>query len=62
VADALRREPGLAVELVDGNPGEFTVLVGGRVLARKQGNDLPPIEQVVAAVREAGMPAAGKRT
>jgi hypothetical protein len=61
VADALQKEPGVEVELVDGNRGEFTVLVGGQVVAGKRGDDLPPIEEVVAAVRKAEMPAAGAR-
>jgi len=61
VAEALRKEPGLEVELVDGNRGEFTVLVGGQKVAGKQGDDFPTIEQVVAAVRKAAMPAAGAR-
>jgi hypothetical protein len=62
VAEELRKEPGLEVELVDGNRGEFTVLVDGQVVARKQGDDFPPTEEVVAAVRNAAMPAAGART
>jgi hypothetical protein len=53
VADALRQEPGLQVELVDGNRGEFTVLVDGRVVAGKQGDEFPPTGEVVAAVRKA---------
>jgi hypothetical protein len=53
VAEVLRKEPGLKVELVDGNRGEFTVLVDGRVVAGKQGHDMPPVEEVVAAVRKA---------
>ena len=53
MADTLRKEPGLKVELVDGNRGEFTVLVDGRVVAGKRGNDFPPTEEVVAAVRKA---------
>jgi hypothetical protein len=53
VAAALRQEPGLQVELVDGNRGEFTVLVDGRVVAGKRGDAFPPTEEVVAAVRKA---------
>jgi thiamine biosynthesis lipoprotein ApbE len=37
VADALRKEPGLSVDLIDGNRGEFTVLVDGRTVAGKKG-------------------------
>jgi len=40
------------VEVSDGNRGQFTVLLDGRVIAEK-GESLPEIEQVVAAVRNA---------
>jgi hypothetical protein len=49
----LKHEPGLAVEVVDGNRGEFSVLVNGQVVASKEGDALPGAEEVVAAVREA---------
>jgi hypothetical protein len=49
----LRKEPGVEVELVDGNRGEFTVLVDGRVVAEKGLIFKPSVEQVVKAVREA---------
>jgi hypothetical protein len=53
VADALRKEPGVEVELVDGNRGEFTVLVDGQVVARKGLLFKPSLDKVVKAVREA---------
>jgi hypothetical protein len=53
VADALKREPGVQVEVVDGVKGEFTVSVDGQEVARK-GDNLPPADEVVAAVRDAG--------
>jgi hypothetical protein len=53
VADALRKEPGLSVDLIDGNRGEFTVLVDGRTVAGKKGDSLPSVEDVVAAVKQA---------
>jgi hypothetical protein len=53
VADALKREGGVDVQLVDGGKGEFTVLVDGRQVAQK-GESLPPVEEVVAAVKKAG--------
>ena len=58
MADALRKEPGVEVELVDGDRGEFTVLVDGRVVARKGLLFKPSVEKVLAAVRQAGPAAA----
>ena len=52
MADALRREAGVNVQLVDGDKGEFTVLVDGQPVAKK-GADLPLVEEVVAAVKKA---------
>jgi hypothetical protein len=52
VADALRREPGVQVQLEDGDKGEFTVLVDGRPFFRK-GDAMPSVEEVVAVVRRA---------
>jgi hypothetical protein len=60
VADALRKEPGVEVELVDGNRGEFTVLVDGRVVAKKGLISKPSVDKVLKAVREA-MPDAARR-
>jgi hypothetical protein len=51
VADALRKEPGVNVQSIDGNRGEFTVTVDGHVVAEKTGDDLPPVDKVVKAVR-----------
>jgi hypothetical protein len=59
VAAALRNEPGLQVQMVDGSKGELTVLVDGKEIARKQGDNPPPVDQVVAAVRKAGSATAG---
>jgi hypothetical protein len=52
VADALRKEPGFQVELVDGKRGEFTVLVDGQVAARKRFFFNPSVEKVLKAVHE----------
>jgi hypothetical protein len=52
VADALRREPGVQVQLEDGGKGEFTVLVDGNPIPKK-GDAMPSVEEVVAAVRKA---------
>jgi hypothetical protein len=35
VVAALKKEPGVEVELVNGDRGEFTVSVDGQVVARK---------------------------
>ena len=53
MAAALKREPGIEVELVDGNRGELTVLVDGRVVAKKWLFLKPSVEKVLAAVRQA---------
>ena len=58
MADMLRKEPGLQVEVIDGEKGEFTVQVDGREVMRK-GDDLPEPHQVVDAVRNARGAAAG---
>jgi hypothetical protein len=52
VADALKKEPGFQVELVDGQKGEFTVLVDGREVVRKKGDSLPDVQEVLSAVRQ----------
>jgi uncharacterized Zn-binding protein involved in type VI secretion len=59
VADALRKEPDVDVKVVDGSPGELTVLVDGQEVARK-GDSAPDVNDVLAAVRRA-RPAAGAR-
>jgi hypothetical protein len=53
----LRKEPGLAVELVNGDHGELTVSVDGKVVAGK-GEMMPTTEEVLAAVRRSGNAAA----
>jgi hypothetical protein len=52
----LRNEPGVEVELVDGDRGELTVLVDGRVAARKWLLFKPSVANVLAAVRGAAPP------
>ncbi len=56
MADALRREAGVEVEVTDGGKGEFTVSADGKVVARKE-DTLPPVDEVLAAVKKAGAPA-----
>ena len=46
----MRKEPGLDVQLIDGNRGEFTVTVDGHQVASK-GLTLPDVNEVVEAVR-----------
>jgi len=54
VAETLRKEPGLEVELVDGNRGEFSVQVDGQQVAKKRFLFFKPsVESVVKAVKEA---------
>jgi len=52
VAEALKKEQGMQVEVVEGNRGEFTVLLDGQVVAQKR-DSLPPADEVLAAVRKA---------
>jgi hypothetical protein len=59
VADALRKEPGVEVEVVNGSRGELTVLADGRPVARKWFLFKPSVEKVVKAVREATPAEAG---
>jgi hypothetical protein len=61
VAASLKNERGVQVDVVDGAKGEFTVLVDGHEVARK-GEALPPVEEVLAAVRKAGQASAGARS
>jgi hypothetical protein len=58
VATALKKDQGLQVKLVDGDRGEFTVSVAGKVVAQK-GQSLPAVEEVVEAVRKAEPVGAG---
>ena len=46
------------MELVEGNRGEFTVSVDGKVVAQK-GESLPSVEDVVKAVKKAAPVGAG---
>jgi hypothetical protein len=59
VADELRKQPGVDVQVEDGSRGEFTVLVNGEEVAWKTGDGLPKAEDVLAAVRTAGAGAKG---
>jgi hypothetical protein len=52
LAAALGKEPGVELHMVNGNRGEFTVSVDGKVVAQK-GESLPTIDEVLSAVRKA---------
>jgi hypothetical protein len=56
VADALRKEPGVEVEVVNGKRGELTVQVDGKTVAKKfLLFFLPSVAKILKAVREAGL-------
>jgi hypothetical protein len=51
----LRKEPGVEVEVVNGNRGELTVQVDGRTVAKRVLFFFKPsVEKVLEAVRQAG--------
>ncbi len=54
MAEAVRKEPGVEVEMVDGDRGELTVLVDGKLVASKFLIFKPSLEKVLRAVREPG--------
>jgi len=53
VAELLKRELNVETKLIEGDRGEFTVWVAGRVVARKGMFGFPTDEKVLDAVREA---------
>ena len=53
MADLLKNELGIEVELQQGNPGEFTVLVNDEVIAKKGFLMLPSDQKIITAVRQA---------
>jgi hypothetical protein len=60
LAAALKQEPGVEVELLDGDRGELTVLVDSRVVAKKGLFSKPSVEKVLAAVRGTAPAGAGR--
>ena len=58
MAAALKKEQGFQVDLVDGDRGEFTVSVDGKVVAQK-GQAMRSVEDVVDAVKKAVPAGAG---
>ena len=59
MAASLQGEPDLAVNVIDGAKGEFSVTVDAREVARNSGDALPPAEEVIAAVRKSAPAHAG---
>ena len=53
MAALISTQTGADVELVEGDRGEFTVWVGDRIVARKDGHDFPTDEDAAAAVTRA---------
>ena len=53
MAAALRNEPGVQVDLLNGDRGELTVTVDGKVVAKKGFFSMPTVDKVMAAVRKA---------
>jgi hypothetical protein len=60
VEAALRNDPDTTVNVVDGEKGQFTVEVDGKVVAGKTGDTPPSTDSVVRSVHEATPAAAGK--
>jgi hypothetical protein len=52
VADVLNQDLGVNTKLIEGNRGEFTVWVGDKLVANKVGDDFPPEQEVLSAVRK----------
>ena len=53
MAELLKRELNVETKLIEGDRGEFTVWVEGRVVAKKGMFGFPTDEKVLDAVREA---------
>jgi hypothetical protein len=52
LAAAVKREPDVEVELVDGDRGELTVLLDGRPVAKKRFYlFMPSVQKVLASLR-----------
>jgi hypothetical protein len=52
VAEVLKQELNVDTQLVEGDRGEFTVWVDGNKVINKVGDDFPPENDVVSAVRK----------
>jgi hypothetical protein len=53
VAALIKQDSGIDVEITEGGRGEFTVWVEDATVARKDADEFPTDEQIVAAVRAA---------
>ena len=47
----MSKEPGLQVEVINGQGGELTVSVDGREVAHKEGDKMPEAAEVLQAVQ-----------
>ncbi len=52
MAELLKRELGIEVELKEGNRGEFTVWVNDKIVAKKGWIWFPAMDKVLLAVRQ----------
>jgi predicted Rdx family selenoprotein len=52
VAALIERETGVVADLMEGRRGEFSVSVGGEIVARKDSGGFPAEEAVLAAVKQ----------
>ena len=59
MAALLERELGVKAELIEGRLGEFTVGVGGKVIAKKGLIFFPPDQKILNAARKALVNQAG---
>ena len=55
MAEILRTEPDVKVELIDGNRGEFSVVLDDQLIAEKS-DVMPTVDEIVSAVRKAPFP------
>ncbi|MBI4854688.1 MAG: hypothetical protein HY819_23050 [Acidobacteria bacterium] len=53
MAESIKTHLGLETTLTPGGRGEFTVWVNGKTVVTKQGDDFPPEDEIISAVKEA---------
>jgi hypothetical protein len=52
MAESIKTHFGLETTLTPGGRGEFTVWVNGKTVAAKQGDEFPPEDQIISAVKQ----------